>query len=31
MEKEDDREAEKNEGQEQGQAYLLPCRSEAAS
>lgn len=30
MEKENDREAEKNEGRQQGQAYLLPCRSEAA-
>lgn len=30
MEKEIDREAEKNEGQRRGQAYPLPCRSEAA-
>lgn len=30
MEKENDREAEKNEGRQQGQAYPLPCRSEAA-
>lgn len=29
MEKENDREAEKNEGQQQGQVYPLPCRSEA--
>lgn len=28
--KKNDREAEKNEGQQQGQAYPLPCRSEAA-
>lgn len=30
MEKENDREAEKNEGRQRGQAYPLPCGSGAA-